>query len=395
MLFAAVLVPILPVVLCKATMLALRRPLPVVLVMLPEPPAVRSIVPKLVLIVPAMSIAPLFWVVTEKVWLLPLKLDDPRTIDPVLVKLTSPLLVSADTGPEALNPVRVMAPVALKVSAADVNVLVPLSLIALLVPVVVRPKGLEPELEVSRFTDAGTVMFTAPVVLALKFRVAGEEVPTFKMPLPILIAPEPELRFNVPPLARFSENPFGLNVPLPEADSVMFVVLVVSPMLAPRLIPPAVPPVCNVIVAPSIRLLVVMPLELVSEKVPVELICELLRVNVLEPLLLMTNAFPTRAVRLRVDAFVKTGTVLVPMLPEVVRPEMRDTVGAESVTPPESVTLPALPFTETAIEEPGAVTLPRMSMSKPLDRRVKGAPELPPVPDVPRMMPPVPLLLLT
>jgi len=234
--------------------------------------------------------------------------------------------------------------------------------------VVVRAKELVPELDVSRLITAGMPRLTSPLVLALRLRLWAP--PTF-IPLAILMAPEPELRFSVPLLARFMELPLRTMTPEPAAASVTDVVLVVSPTLPSKVMLPADPPACRVIVAPSrlTPLLVTMLLVLISENVPVALLVAASTNTAPEPLLLVTKTLPGEvvpALKLRVNAAVEMALVLVPMLPEDV-PALRVTMVAERVpTPVLSVIEPAFepPVALRVIVAPGAVavTLPWMSM---------------------------------
>ena len=73
---------------------------------------------------------------TPKVWLEPVRTDALSVIEPLLVKLTLPALVTADTSPDVLKPARVIAPPAERFTAPAVSVVLLLDI----APVVVRLK---------------------------------------------------------------------------------------------------------------------------------------------------------------------------------------------------------------------------------------------------------------
>src|SRR5579875_891447 len=286
-----------------------------------------------------MSIEPLFKVVTLKLMAVPElavpALDVPILILPLLVRFTLESALALTT-PETFKPVReiapVVVPVVLNVSAPAVKVALPVLLMPLPPPVVVRAKELEPELEVSRLTEAGTLRLTLPVVLALRLRVelAGIDM----TPLAIDRLPEPEARFSVPLFGRV--NVVADMVPEPPA-----VRSIVCPCTVPAL----------------------MPAELLSENVPLEaLLVAEVTVTVLAPLLLRTNTLPPGALMLRVDAAVEIACVLSPMLPEDV-PAVSVTDDAVRVPTPvlfviEPVVEPPRVVWRARIPPPAALTFP-------------------------------------
>src|SRR5579875_990069 len=258
-----------------------------------------------------MSIEPLFKVVTLKLMAVPElavpALDVPILILPLLVRFTLESALALTT-PETFKPVReiapVVVPVVLNVSAPAVKVALPVLLMPLPPPVVVRAKELEPELEVSRLTEAGTLRLTLPVVLALRLRVelAGIDM----TPLAIDRLPEPEARFSVPLFGRV--NVVADMVPEPPA-----VRSIVCPCTVPAL-------------------------------------------------LLRTNTLPPGALMLRVDAAVEIACVLSPMLPEDV-PAVSVTDDAVRVPTPvlfviEPVVEPPRVVWRARIPPPAALTFP-------------------------------------